>query len=70
MAKVGGSNKKTLGSLRAKLGLPAKAGRRRPPHLKSVRDRNGHRDWEAVSRPVPKSVSKKKKPEPQSQLES
>lgn len=45
MAKITGSPKKTMGSKRAKVGLPAKAGRRRPPHLKSVRDRNGHRDW-------------------------
>lgn len=60
MAKAPGSNKKTIGSIRAKAGLPAKAGRRRPPHLKSVRDRNGHRDWEVTSHPVPKSVKKKK----------
>lgn len=58
MAKAPGSNKKTLGSIRAKAGLPAKTGRRRPPHLKSVRDRNGHRDWESVSRPEPKSQKK------------
>lgn len=58
MAKAPGSNKKTLGSIRAKAGLPAKAGRRRPPHLKSVRDRNGHRDWEAISRPEPKAQKK------------
>ncbi len=58
MAKVAKTSKKSLGSVRAKAGLPAKAGRRRPPHLKSVRDRNGHRDWEVTSKPVPKSVKK------------
>lgn len=35
MAKVTGSNKKTMGSIRAKAGLPAKAGKRRPPHIHS-----------------------------------
>ena len=49
MAKTPGGNKKMMGSVRAKAGLPAKAGRRRPPHLKSVKDRNGHRDWVATS---------------------
>lgn len=49
MAKTPGGNKKTMGSVRAKAGLPAKAGRRRPPHLQSVRDRNGHRDYVTVS---------------------
>ena len=48
MAKVTGSNKKMMGSLRAKANLPAKAGRRRPPHIKSVKDRNGKRDWVAA----------------------
>lgn len=58
MAKAPGSNKKMLGSIRAKTELPAKAGRRRPPHLKSVHDRNGRHDWEAVSRPEPKAQKK------------
>lgn len=49
MAKVGGSNKKTLGSVRAKAGLPAKAGRRRPNALVSERDRNGNRNWVAAA---------------------
>lgn len=57
---VGKTKKKSVGSSRAKSGMPAKAGRRRPPHLKSVRDRNGHRDWEVTSHPVPKSVKKEK----------
>jgi len=56
MAKAPGSNKKAIGSIRAKAGLPAKAGRRRPPHLKSVRDRNGHRDWVTVSQAEAKSA--------------
>lgn len=60
MSKVAKTSKKSLGSSRAKSGLPAKAGRRRPPHLKSVKDRNGHRDWEVTSRPVPKSEKKQK----------
>jgi len=54
MAKTPGGNKKMLGSVRAKAGMPAKAGRRRPPHLKSVRDRNDKRNWETVSVPVSK----------------
>ena len=56
MAKAPGSNKKAIGSIRAKAGLPAKAGR--PPHLKSVRDRNGHRDWVTVSHAEPKPQKK------------
>lgn len=44
--KIPGSKKKSLGSVRAKAGLPAKAGRRRPPSIKSVRDKKtGKRDW-------------------------
>lgn len=45
MAKTPGGNKKTLGSIRSKAGLPAKAGRRRPAHLASEHDRDGHRNW-------------------------
>jgi len=56
--KSGKTRKKSLGSVRAKAGMPAKAGRRRPPHLKSVRDRNGHRDWVTVSHAEPKSQKK------------
>lgn len=33
---------------RRKLGLVAKAGKRRPPHIKSERDRNGKRNWVGV----------------------
>jgi hypothetical protein len=61
MAEIGKTKKKSIGSMRAKAGFPAKAGRRRPPHLQSVRDRNGHRDYIMVSHPVPKQVSKKVK---------
>lgn len=39
------AKKKGSGSLRAKASLPAKAGRRRPPHLKSTVDKNGKRNW-------------------------
>lgn len=60
MATVGKTKKKSLGSVRAKAGMPAKAGRRRPPHLKSVKDRNGHRDWVTVSHPEPKPTKKEK----------
>lgn len=56
--KTGKTKKKSIGSIRAKAGMPAKAGRRRPPHLQSVKDRNGHRDWVTVSHAVPKSVKK------------
>ncbi len=44
------SRKKAAGlNARQKAGLPAKAGRRRPPHIKSVRDaRTGKRDWVAA----------------------
>jgi hypothetical protein len=45
MAKSG---KRSKGSVRAKLGLPAKAGRRRPPHLRSEIDKHGKRQWFAV----------------------
>ena len=48
-SKVKGSNKKSLGSMREKAGLPPKAGRKRPPHLRSERDRQGKRQWFAVS---------------------
>lgn len=47
MAKAPGSNKKTLGSVRSKANLAAKAGRRRPPSIVSKRDRNGKREWTA-----------------------
>lgn len=49
------STKATRGSVRAKANLPAKAGKRRPPHIKSVRDKHGKRDWVAAcpsQRPV------------------
>lgn len=58
MAKTPGGNKKTLGSVRSKAGLPAKAGRRRPPHIKSVKDKNGVKQYETVSRPEPKPQKK------------
>lgn len=45
MAKVAGSNKKMMGSVRAKAGLVAKAGKRRPPHIVSKRDNRGKRHW-------------------------
>lgn len=48
MAKVAGSKKKTLGSVRAKAGMVAKAGRRRPPHIKSKIDMYGKRQWSSV----------------------
>lgn len=48
MAKAPGSNKKMNGSVRGKANLPAKAGKRRPHHIKSVRDKNGKRDWVAA----------------------
>lgn len=40
-------NKKSHGSVRSKAGLPAKAGRRRPPHIKSTIGPNGKREWVA-----------------------
>lgn len=46
--KVAGSNKKMMGSVRAKAGMVAKAGRRRPPHIKSARDVRGKRQWVAA----------------------
>lgn len=49
MAKISGSNKKTRGSILSKAGRPAKAGRRRPPHLKSTIDHYGKRQWEATN---------------------
>lgn len=40
------SKKKRTGvNARQQAGLPAKAGRRRPPHIKSMRDKAGKRDW-------------------------
>jgi len=48
MAKAPGSNKKMNGSVRGKANLVAKAGKRRPPHIKSKRDRHGKRQWEAA----------------------
>lgn len=42
-------SKKGTGSIRAKAGLPAKAGRRRPPHIASTRDRDGKRQWANTS---------------------
>ena len=44
------SRKKAAGlNARQKAGLPAKAGRRRPPHVKSVRNKmTGKRDWVAA----------------------
>lgn len=58
MADTAKTKKKSVGSSRAKAGLPAKAGRRRPPHLMSVRDRDGRRNWETVSRAVTPSKQK------------
>lgn len=49
MSKVSGSNKRTMGSIRAKANMPAKAGKRRPPNMISKRDRNGTRQWETVN---------------------
>ena len=45
-----GAKKERRGlNVRRKLGLVAKAGRRRPPHIKSVRDKKtGKRDWVAA----------------------
>lgn len=48
--------KKSLGSVRAKAGLPAKAGRRRPPNIVSTIDRDGKRQWETSN----SNVSRKK----------
>ena len=48
MSKAPGSNKKMNGSVRGKAGMVAKAGKRRPPHIKSVRDKRGKRDWVAA----------------------
>lgn len=45
MAKVSGSNKKMMGSVRAKAGLVAKAGKRRPHHIVSKKDMRGKRQW-------------------------
>lgn len=53
MAKI----KDAKGSVRAKAGLPAKAGRRRPPNIVSTRDRDGKRQWETAN-----SNSAKRKP--------
>lgn len=39
------SLKGRLGSVRARAGLVAKAGNRRPPHIYSERDRKGKRHW-------------------------
>lgn len=49
MGKVSGSNKKTMGSIRAKANMPSKAGKRRPPNMVSNRDRHGTRQWETVN---------------------
>lgn len=48
MAKVSGSNKKMCGSIRAKAGMVAKAGKRRPPHIVSKKDMRGKRQWFAA----------------------
>ncbi len=45
MADQKKTSKNSKGSVRAKAGLTAKAGRRRSPSIKSVRDKNGKRDW-------------------------
>lgn len=50
--------KRATGSFRSKAGLPAKAGRRRPHALISVRDKNGKREWQASNNPSMKKVSK------------
>ena len=46
--KVAGSNKKIMGSVRAKAGMVAKAGSRRLPHIKSASDGSGKRQWVAA----------------------
>lgn len=48
MAKAPGSNKKSMGSVRGKAGLVAKAGKRRPPHIASFKDSYGKRQWRAA----------------------
>jgi len=48
--KPKGMKKKSLGSVRARSGLPAKAGRRRPKHISKSENRYG--DYETVSKPV------------------
>jgi len=49
MAKTLGGNKKTMGSIRAKAGLPAKAGRRRPPSIVSEWDKmTSKREWKTA----------------------
>lgn len=50
MAKI----KNAMGSVRAKAGLPAKAGRRRPPNIISSKDRDGKRQWETTNSSVVK----------------
>jgi hypothetical protein len=47
MAETGKTKKKSMGSLRSKIGGVAKAGRRRPPHIKSEIDFYGKRQWTA-----------------------
>lgn len=47
-AKARRSSKTRVGINRAKANLPAKAGKRRPPHIKSVKDKHGRRDWVAA----------------------
>lgn len=43
------SRKKSRGlNKRQQLGLPAKAGKRRPPSIKSIRDSDGKRHWVAA----------------------
>ncbi len=49
-SKPKGMKKKSLGSIRAKAGLPAKAGHRRPNHITKLDNKHG--DYETVSHPV------------------
>ena len=44
-SKNGKTRKRSLGSVRAKANLPAKAGKRRPPHIRSEKDSRGKRQW-------------------------
>ena len=50
--KPKGMKKKTLGSTRARIGLPTKAGRRRPTSLVSVRDKYGSRNFFAAEKQI------------------
>jgi hypothetical protein len=41
--------RRSTGSTRARLGLPAKAGRRKAPAMESYRDTDGKRHWRAAN---------------------